>query len=93
MLSPGVPVVAGVPAAGAAFPILLLMSLLLNVISHAYNAHIVKNPSQQYAPIISDIKNNIQDMSPLLSFPIFIANENTKIEPITTLRGRWGVMF
>jgi hypothetical protein len=36
---------------------------------------------------------HIQDMSLLLSYPIFIANENTKIEPITTLRGRWGIML
>jgi hypothetical protein len=27
------------------------------------------------------------------SYSIFITDENTKIEPITTLRGRWGVML
>jgi hypothetical protein len=27
------------------------------------------------------------------SYSIFIIDENTKIEPITTLRGRWGVML
>jgi hypothetical protein len=43
--------------------------------------------------ITFDIKKQYKDISPLLSYPIFIANENTKIEPITTLRGRWGVML
>jgi hypothetical protein len=27
------------------------------------------------------------------SYSIFITDENTKIEPITTLRGRWGAML
>jgi hypothetical protein len=27
------------------------------------------------------------------SYSIFIIDENTKVEPITTLRGRWGVML
>jgi len=27
------------------------------------------------------------------SYSILITDENTKIEPITTLRGRWGVML
>ena len=26
-------------------------------------------------------------------YSIFIIDENTKVEPITTLRGRWGVML
>lgn len=27
------------------------------------------------------------------SYSIFITDENTKIEPVTTFRGRWGVLL